>query len=798
MGVYVIVCVLRPILGEFAPWAALPTRVRPRVVPDLLPLQARISALRLVSWLADSIQEFVMQDSKQGICASLLCLVAGAAAAQGNAPLQDPGQKTVRVVRTATPPVIDGDLSDAVWAAAAVVDDLHQVSPVEYAEPDERTEILILYDDNALYIAARLYDTNPALITAKNLRQNSNIGEDDRFFVTIDPFNDRRSGYYFGINPNGVRQDGLYRNVTEFYSDWDTIYRAAAGRFEGGWTAEIEIPFKSISFNPSTDTWGLNFSRTVVRKNEVAAWVSRNRAYNPAVSGLAVGFEGLQQGVGLDVVPSLALSENKDFATGLSDSDTKPSLDLAYRLTPQMNASLTINTDFSATEVDDRQVNLTRFGLFFPEKRDFFLREADIFEFGGIGGQRQSQIPGLNALAQNGRPFFSRRVGLSANGQIVDLDYGGKISGRVGRWELGALSIRQDTFGAVDSDDLSIVRAKLGILDESSVGVIATEGNPTSNLDNSLAGADFLYRNTRLPGGRSLESDLWYQQSDTEGVAGDDAAYGMSFRFPTSQGFRGTVQYRAFEENFNPALGFISRSGVSDSYVNLGYMLRKSEGYLESWLLNFDYQRIEFLTGGLQTEAFFFRPLGLTNRTGDSMTVAFSDFTEVLIEPFEIYPGVIVPPGEYDSDSHGVQFGTGSHRKVALFARFVDYPDGRFYGGSRKDKFVELTWRPSARFRGTLSYEIDDIDLPQGAFEVQLVRAGFDVAFSSTLSWVNLIQYDNISEIAGINMRLHWIPEAGREVFFVINHNLEDFDRDNRFHSAFSDVTAKVSYTFRF
>ena len=194
-------------------------------------------------------------------------------------------------------------------------------------------------------------------------------------------------------------------------------------------------------------------------------------------------------------------------------------------------------------------------------------------------------------------------------------------------------------------------------------------------------------------------------------------------------------------------------------------MLRPSEGKLESWLANFDYQRIDYLNGGLKTEAFFLRPFTLTNRTGDSMTLALSDFTERLIEPFQIYPGIVIPVGEYDSDSRGIQAGTGNHRKVAAFTRIVEYPDGKFYGGDRSDRFLELTWRPSARFRGSLSYEYNDIDLPQGSFEVRLVRAGIDFAFSPTLSWVNLIQYDNVSEIAGINMRLHWIPEAGREVY---------------------------------
>jgi hypothetical protein len=677
-----------------------------------------------------------------------------------------------------------------------MVDDLHQVTPIEYAAPYERTEIYILYDDDALYIAARLYDNEPESITANNMRQNDAIGQDDRLIVTIDPFNNRRSGYYFGVNPNGVRTDGLYRNVSESYGDWDSVFDAAAGRFERGWTAEIKIPYKSISFDPNTNAWGLNFSRTVVRRNETMAWVSRNRAYDPSVSGLAVGLMDIRQGVGLDVVPSGAVRQHKDFTTGETSSEFEPSIDIAYKLTPQLNASLTLNTDFSATEVDDRQVNLTRFGLFFPEKRDFFVREADIFEFGGIGGQRQSQIPGFNALAQNGRAFFSRRIGLSPTGEPVGLNYGGKISGRVGRWELGALSIRQGAYGATDADTLSVVRAKVGVLQESSVGVIATHGDPTSDLENSLAGVDFLYRNTRLPRGRVLETDLWYQRSDTEGVRGDDAAYGVSVRLPSSQGFRGTVQYKAFEHDFNPALGYLDHNGVGDAYVNLGYMLRRRSGPIESWLLNFDYERVDDLSGGVQTEAIIFRPMSLANRTGDTITIGVADIAQVVSEPFQIYPGVIVPPGSYKEDWVATQLVTGSHRKVAVTARLVEYPDGHFYGGSRKDRFLELTWRPSARYRALLSYETNDIHIPQGAFVTRLVRIGFDIAFSPSLSWVNLIQYDNASRIAGINTRLQWIPQAGREIYFVVNRNLQDVD--DRFRSVTTDVVAKVNYTIRF
>jgi hypothetical protein len=734
----------------------------------------------------------------------LLCGAALAAPAVAQEPLVDPGQKTVRVVRTHAPPVVDGDLSDAVWARAAIVDDLHQTEPIEYATPSERTEILILYDDDALYVAARLYDKEPELITANNMRQNDNVAQDDRFYVTIDPFNDRRSGYYFGINPNGVRSDGLYRNVSEFYGDWETIFQVAAGRFEGGWTAEFEIPFKSISFDPTTDTWGLNFSRGIVRKDENLAWVSRNRQYNPSIAGRAVGFEGLRQGIGLDIVPSASARQSHTMSgdplvPDADDSDLEPSLDLAYKLTPQLNASLTINTDFSATEVDDRQVNLDRFPLFFPEKRDFFLREADIFEFGAIGGQRQTSIPGFNSLAQNGRPFYSRKIGLSPTGEPIDLDYGGKISGRAGRFELGVLSVLQDDFASIPSDNLSVIRAKAGVLEESTLGAIVTEGNPSGSLRNSLAGIDFQYHNTRLPGGRTLDADIWYQESDTEGVDSDQASFGVGVRVPTSEGVRGRLEYREFESNFNPALGLITRTNVSHAAASLGYMLRTRGDYLRSWLINVDVDNVDYLDdGSTQTHALMFRPMVLRNNAGDELMVAYQDLTEGVANPFEISPGIVIPEGLYAIESWGVQLTSAAHRKLVVRARLIDYGEGRFFEGNRDDSFIELEWKPSPHFATRVSYEYSDVDLPQGSFVTRLVRAGIDFVFSSKLSWVNLIQYDNVTETAGINMRLHFIPEPGRDLFFVVNHNVEDLDRDNNFHSASSDMTAKVSYTFRF
>ncbi len=757
--------------------------------------------------------------------AALALLAAASAAAQLSPVVSvgagDPGQKTVQIVRTATPPLLDGKLDDAVWATAAVLTEFHQVNPIEYAPSAERMEIRLLYDDDALYVGAKMFQP-PADITRNMLRQNGNITQDDTLFVTIDPFNSRRAGYFFGINANAVRFDGLYRNVSEYYSDWDTIFSAETSIVEDGWIVEYEIPFKSISFDPSTDTWGLNFSRSIQNIDEDSAWVSRNRRWDPSTAGLMTGLQDLDQGIGLDVVPSASLTNKRVPATATpdtSDSDFEPSLDLFYKITPQLNGSLTINTDFSATEVDDRQVNLTRFGLFFPEKRDFFLREADIFEFGRIGASDGTGALS-NAERQNARPFFSRRIGLGVLGEPVDLEYGGKVSGRVGRFDIGALSIRQDEgffavplgrepagavctpAGAVSecrvsADTLSVVRAKAGIGSESTVGTVFTNGDPLSDIDNSLAGVDFLYRNSRLPGGRTIEAGAWYQQSDTDGLVGDDSAAGFGISVPSNAKFRGGFSAREVQANFNPALGWLSRRDARDYQFQLAYTHRPSAGYWQSMLWSLDGQRIEKLAGGLESQAVGLTPLRITNRTGDYIFIRSNFEQEVLDVPFPISPGIVIPVGDYSFDDHGIEFGTSSFRKVS---GRIAYTDGEFYSGTRSRLFGNVMWTPSPKFSTNLGYNLNFIELPYGTrkFTTRIFTTSFDWVFSAKLSWTNLIQYDNVSEVAGLNIRLNWIPEAGQEFFFVINHNLQDVDRDNEFQTATSDVVAKVSYTFRF
>ncbi|MDP2141496.1 MAG: carbohydrate binding family 9 domain-containing protein [Gammaproteobacteria bacterium] len=706
-------------------------------------------------------------------------------------------QKQIRAVRVDTPPVIDGRLDDAAWQQSNVITDFHQIRPGNQTEPSERTEVYIVYDDDAMYIAARMYDSEPDLIAAPVIRHGQGMGSDDRLVVILDPFNTRRTGYRFETNLNAARHEALYTSVNSFQIEWNTIWDTATSVDGNSWIAELEIPFKSMSFDPNLDTWGFNFGRGIRRRGEEMAWVSYNRTYNPSISGLVTGLEGMDQGVGLDLVPSFSMNRNKNFILGTSDSNMDPSLDAFYRLTPSMNAALTINTDFSATEVDNRQVNLTRFNLFFPEKRDFFLNDSDLFQFGSIGGNGNSAESG--ASRQNARPYFSRKLGLSRTGAPVDIDYGGRISGRVGRWNIGTLAIRQDEFNTVDASNLFIGRLSANVLEESAVGFIMTDGNPGSNLDNSVYGVDFRYLNTRLEGGQTIEADAWYQVSDTPGLNGDDAAFGLGLRSPNNTGLRGGVGYKEVQRNFNPAMGYVNRSNIRDYTADVGFTHFFRDSFLQTAYFGIDAQRINVISGGLQSQVLAFRLLEMDTNTRDRISFGYQTNKEVVVAPFAVYSApdrrVLIQPGNYAFNEKSVSFNTAGQRE---FSGRLSLVNGDFYNGTRNNINGSLSWTQSRNFVMSVNYDWNDIELPQGDFITRLTSLSTQVAFSSTLYWVSLVQYDNLSEEVGINTRIQWIPRAGQEGFIVLNYNLEDKDKDNSFHSASSDLSVKFKYTFRF
>jgi hypothetical protein len=717
--------------------------------------------------------------------------------------------KSVQIPQLADRPTVDGVLDEAVWSQAALLEDLHQVFPQEYAAPSEPTQVRVFYTQDALYVGARMIETNAGTITDRVLRQGQSLDVDDVFAVILDPYLDRRNGYRFEVNPNGVRWEGLFQNIVEVEGNWDGIWEARAQKDDGGWVAEIRIPFQSLSFNPASASWGINFNRIRRGSNENIAWVSNNREINPSTAGTATGFEGLRQGVGLDIVPSATLRRRRTYGpTGFTDDNFEPQLDVFYKITPQLNASLTLNTDFSATEVDDRQVNLTRFNLFFPEKRDFFLRDVDIFEFGQIGSGGFNSQSGTGSASitaparQNARPFFSRKIGLAPNGEMLDLDGGIKLSGRVGDWNLGSLVMRQGETDTIDAQDIFVGRTVRNVGSRTQVGAIVTDGNPEGDVGNTLVGTDIRYRNTAFHG-NTVELSGYYQETETDGIANEDnASYGVNFFLPNSQRWQALYQYKRVEENFFPAVGYINVNDIEDHHMNVGYRHFHEPGAFfrsVAYLLE-GYRADNLDDGSLSNENVGLRITSFTN-TNDSYWTRYVLYKEVLSQPFTLYRAsdgsrtITIPAGEYSFSDAFAGMTWGGQRRVSGGLMFWN---GDYYDGTHFQQNGNITWRPNRNFALSFNATSNRIELPYGNFTLRLYGSTIQYAFSARLSWSNLIQYDNVSENFGFNSRLHWIPRAGQQAFVVLNRGATDADKDNHFEPTFADLSLKFNYTFRF
>ena len=681
----------------------------------------------------------------------------------------------------AVAPVIDGVLDDAVWTHATRIDDLHQFQPVDHGEPSENSEFFIFYDEDYIYVGARLHDRDPAAISARQMVQGKTLQFDDAIEFLLDPFATRRTGYSFQLNPNGIRRDGVYESPTEINRDWDGIWLGDAKIDTTGWTAEVAIPFKTLNFNSENSKWGFTVARTIARKKEEIAWSSFDRAINPGSAGTLACISGIRQGRGLDIVPSVAFKQSKDYVAGTSPSEVTPSLDAYLKVTPSLTAALTLNTDFSATEVDDRQVNLTRFSLFLPEKRQFFNQDLDIFSFGG--------------LEENGRPFFSRRIGLSDSGEPVDIIVGAKLSGRIGRWNVGVLDVLQDATANVSQSNVFVGRAAANILKESSAGLIYTNGDPTSDRDNQLFGVDFRYRNTSLIPGKTIQGVAWYQQSDTEGVSGDEQAYGWRAEYPNSERWFGELGQWVFEENFNPATGFLNRSDIVGTKAELGYTFTPNGRFLRNVTFKSIYENIDNTNGALESREFVLEPFSVETQFGDMFEIRLKQIDEVLVDDFEISPGVVIGAGAYTFDR--VQFVLGSALE-RRFAISIDIDTGDFYDGDLLKIGGDLSWRPGRHLLLQLGYEFNDVEQPQGAFITRLYRVRADFAFNAKWSWLNVLQYDNVSETAGFNSRLRFNPQAGRDLFLVVNRQFDIDPLSRDISSSTSEVVLKFDYTIRF
>jgi hypothetical protein len=725
-------------------------------------------------------------------------LVATTASAQGHdgasliGSAGDPS-KIAHLVYTDNRPTIDAILDDEVWKTATIIDDLHQVFPADGAEPSQKTVYKLAYDEDALYIAVYVYETDPSLIVAKEMIQGSSIREDDNIQIVLDPYLSFRSGYSFFINANGILAEGLFEG-RDINANWEGIWYGEARVVEDGWIAEIEIPFKTISFDDSITSWGFTVGRRIVRAGERNVWASKNRESGPSAAGILTGIEKAEQGMGLDLVPSFAVrSFTHDtyldtgamppvVKGGLEQTLVIPSINAYYKLTPSITAALTANTDFSGSDVDDVVINLSQFSVFFPEKRAFFLQDADIFSFGSMN--------------ENGIPFFSRKIGLASDATPVDIVVGEKVSGRIGDWNIGVMHVLQDMTPTVGQSDLMVARASVNILAESNAGFISTYGDPLSDNDNALMGADFSYRSTSLIKGKAAEASAWYQITSTDGEVSESQAYGGKLGIFARDGLFWAINHKTIEENFYPALGFVNRTNIHDTEMFGGYKYRPSHPMIREVTHSFFTRNVMDLDGNLLLRIASIQPFEIINSSGDSARLRIRHIDEIIMPArgYYIWKGVFISPGEYENVVPELVIQTSLARD---FSWHSETQGGGFYDGDHLRLFNEISWQANRNIFLGIGLSHTDVNLPAGKFISRIATARLNIAFTSKIAWLNFVQYDNFSNTAALNSRLKWQPRPGDEYSVIVNYGA-DIDDDGIIHDRKMETIVKAVRTFRF
>lgn len=685
---------------------------------------------------------------------------------------------------------LDGRLDEPAWTRAVPATEFRQQEPLEGEAPSERTEVRVVFSANSLYIGAELLDSDPAGIKGFQRRRDAGLGSDDRFMWILDTFRDGRTGYFFEINPAGLLGDGLMRigSGGSINKSWDGIWDVRVRRHERGWTAEIRIPFRTLNFNAQSDRWGINFQRTIRRRSEELLWSGHRRnqgLFQPIHAGVLTGLGGISQGVGLEAKPYVAA--NHSTVDGVADSGADIGFDLGYSVTPSLRLAMTVNTDFAETDVDDRQVNLTRFPLFFPERRQFFLEGSSIYNF--------SPASGVN-------PFFSRRIGL-VGGEPIPVQFGARLGGQAGAWDLGLLQVRTGEQGDVPTEDFSVARLRRNLFAQSSIGAIYTRraSGPAGDLelpDRHTYGVDLDLSTATFLGNKNLQFEAFFAAHtentlDEATTLGDRSARGLRLNYPNNE-WQAHVSLREFGDAWNPAVGFAPRRGFRRLQPSVSWNPRpRNLGQVREMQFQVYFEHLTSLDGVLETRRMQVQPFGLRLNAGDNMGVEVANQYEFLAAPFEIAEGVVLPPGEYSFTDVNADFNSANQRRVSVNAAVRL---GQFWSGTRRRGFLGVTLRPNGALNLSTNLERQDVALPEGDFATTLVRANAAWTPTPYVAFTNSVQYDDVSRVVGLNARLRWIVRPGSDFYIVYGHNWRH--EDGRYLTLSRGATTKVNYTHRF
>ncbi len=692
-------------------------------------------------------------------------------------------------------PIIDGNvLNDEVWQALAPISELTQIKPIFGAPASEKTEIRVTYSINMFYVAVVCYHTTPQSIVVSDSRRDADLSDDDSFLFIVDTYNDQQNGFLFGTNANGMEYDAQIDNegkgnfnanrqqggvIGGTNLNWDASWQVKTEIGEYGWSAEFAIPLRSLRFaKGNNQSWGINFQRNISKTSETAYWASIPIGFDMKRLSLAGKMDGLllKNPGNLKVTPYALLQSVRDnsISPGDNNTDIEVGIDVKYSLTPGLTLDLTYNTDFAQVEVDEQQVNLDRFNLFFPEKRPFFLENAGQFTVGS---------PGEVDL------FFSRRIGIGEDGDLVPIIGGARLSGKIGQTNVGFLSMFTDNveeFG-IEKNNYTVARVNHDFSgSRSSLGGIfvnrAGLGDATDDYNRVFAidGKWGLGKKAQITG--------FAAKSTTPGIDNKDHAYKMLATY-NWDGWNINAGYTEVGEGFNPEVGFLQRSSFKKPEFlifrtwrpeNMGNILelRPHISYRSYW--GFE---DELITSFLHIDNHWVWKSGFEVHTGINFTA------EGVQEAFDL-SGVDIPIGTYKHSELQLVMNTNPNKALSLSTRTVI---GGYFGGDRVANSGTLKIRLGDKFNSSFSLNHNDLKLPNGDLTAILTGARLSYSFTPRMFVQSLIQHNNISNITSVNARFGWLQNANTGLFIVLN-----IIKDDDFIDALNNQSVTVKYTYRF
>jgi hypothetical protein len=676
---------------------------------------------------------------------------------------------------------IDGALSEKIWNSADSITSFIMVEPNENQTPTYRTVVKVLSGPKDLVIGIICYDSNPDKIVSFSKARDTELGKEDNIKIVLDTYQDGRNGFIFSVNPNASRYDALVSNYGALENaNWDGIWEAKTKITASFWSIEIRIPVSTLTFKSGLKTWGFNVERRIQRLMEVDRWSGTSRDYKLGQTihaGLLTDLPVFNLGIGLTPKVSVIGKAGRN-AGETANYKGKTSLDLIQKITPDITAQVTVNTDFAETEVDSRKTNLTRFALLYPEKRQFFLEGADIYDFGvGMGSDLI--------------PFFSRQIGLY-DGEEVPVRLGGKLNGKINKTNFGML-INQT--GAVNENvgrsTMGAVRIKQNFLKESSIGMISTLGDPAGRHNSWTSGIDMTFKTSAFRKDKNFIVGVWGLMNDRDSLLGDKGAFGLRMSYPNDL-WDISLAYTRIGDAFNPSLGFVPRPGVTNYSMDVSYKPRPGIKNIRQFFFETHSVYITDLNNNWESYSVFTIPVNIRFESGDRLEFDIKPAGEFLKQPFEISKGVVIPIGKYQWLAYRAEFETASKRAIN---GLITYWFGGFYGGNLDQFILQTNWRILPSLILELNYERSIGHMPTGDFIWNLFGGRVQLNFSSNLNLSSYLQYDDQTKSLGSYSRLRWTFTPRGDLFVVYKYNMKN-NIINPWIFESNQLIMKFSYSF--